>query len=260
MDEALVKFVFGLVAVVVAITLVVYAIFIAIAIAAFVTMLICGVISFLSANFKKPLVHAQRTHEAFVWSLGWASVLTTGCMLGSFALFWALALYQGDALGSHMSAKYGEVYDFKGFALNVYNWLLVGAYPFFIKMAAVIFITNRVAVLGGREWWLGAIPFVGGALISFIVDHWELVLTAVTSHPHLEKLGQEAWAVLRLPVDLAMQGINKPDLVIQWGVSKFKESDGSMFKISEVLYPTIFSVLAALFGLRGVTGNIDASN
>jgi hypothetical protein len=48
-------------------------------------------------------------------------------------------------------------------------------------------------------------------------------------------------------------------LAIQWGVNKFKESDASMFKIAE-LYPTIFSVLAAVFGLRALAGNVDASN
>jgi hypothetical protein len=259
MDEDFVKFMFGFVAVVVGIGLVIYAIMIAIAAAAFVAMLVAGIMSVkIVQNETGRLVKAESAPVAFILSLGWASVLTTGCILGSFALFWALALSEGDALGSHMSGKYGEVYDFKGFMLNVYNWLIVGAYAFFLKTAIVIYLANRIFVArnSGGGTWLGIIPAVAAMLIFFLADHWELVLKGLNSRDHLETLWHELRAVIMSPIELGLELLRNPDAVLRSSIEKFKESDGSIFKLGKE-FPKIFWVIAIAYGVRALTGNID---
>jgi hypothetical protein len=253
--DGLIKFVLICVAVVA----VIYAIFIAIAVAAFTAMLLAGLISvYIVKSGAKTLVQTQQGLGAFILSLGWASVLTTGCILGSFALFWALAMSEGQAFGQHMEQRYGEVYDFRGLILALDNWLLVGAYAFFFKTTAALYLANRIFIArkSGGDAWLGIIPPIGAMFIFFLAEHWELVLNALASRPHLERLGQELWAVIMLPVDLAVQAIRNPDAVIQWGVKKFKESDGSMFKLA-ALFPTIFWIIAVAFGLRALTGTAE---
>src|SRR5215813_2447908 len=237
MDD-LIKFVLGF-ALVVAI---IYAIFLAIALAAFVAMLLAGVISFnIVKSGAKGLVKAGPAPRAMMLSLAWASVVTTGCILGSFALVWALALSAGDDFGHHMSQRYGEVYDFRGFTLGFYNWILVGAYAFFFKAAAIIYLANRIFIArnSGGHAWLGVVPPLLAMLIFFCTEHWDLVVNALTNRPHAGRLWEELWVVIMAPVELALQAIRNPDALIQSGIQKFKESDGSIFRLGKD-FPKIF--------------------
>jgi hypothetical protein len=256
--EDLFKFLFVIVAAVVVIVAVLYAIFTAIAIAAWTAMFLAGVFSFYTVKSDlKGLVQTKQPLHAFILSLAWASVLTTGCILGSFPLLWTFTFFEEQASYiQHFEQSYGEGYDVKGFLLCMYNWLLVGAYGFFFKTTVAIFVANRtfIARQRGGNAWLGIIPPIGAMLIFFFAEHWDLVTNALASHPHLERLVQELWAAIILPVDLAIQAITNPDAVVQWGISKFRNSDGSIFRLASDLNPTIFSIIAFAFGIRALTG------
>ncbi len=242
----------------IAIAVVLYLIALAIAITAFVAMLLAGILSVYIVKSARALVREDRPGPALALSLAWASVLTVGCILGSFALFVASANAFGDEFVRQMERTYGEIYDFQGFLLFVDNWILGSAHAFFVKTTAAIYLANRVFIarrLGG-DAWLGIVPPLGAMVIFFAAEHWELILGAFSSRSHLERLALEAWQTIYLPVDLAIGVVKNPDAVVQWGIMKFKQSNGSLFKLAS-LFPTIFWIIAIAFGIKALAQSTD---
>lgn len=151
---------------------------------ALLTMLFAGLISiYMVKTSSKRLVLDSEPGPALLASLAWAATLSSGCVLGSFPLVIALNEWFGPAYADSIMQKHTAYFEgFPGFLLYLDSWLLSAAYLFFIKATLCIYLANRVSVATrtGREGeWFNIVPPLGGMMIFFVFEKWQLILDVV---------------------------------------------------------------------------------
>ena len=255
MDEFFVKLIGG----VLVLAVVVYIVIFAVLGAALIACICLGFVSVFIVKSAKALVRENEVGSALLMSSGWAAVLTVGCILGSFGLLWSMSFALGQSYSASMMRSY-ELHDGGGFWsiwMFLDQWIIMGAYLFFAKTAAALYLANRVFLArrnGGRSW-LGVVPPIGAMLLFFTVDHWPLVGTAIRAPTvdNLTVLLREFWSLIYLPFDLVTKAFTNPDAVLNWAKEKIISSNGSMFKLA-TLFPSVFGLLALAALSKALTG------
>jgi hypothetical protein len=223
-------------------------------VAAIVAMIAIGVVSLLLVKSGSPVVNEPDPVRALGHALGWSSVVTVGCIIGSLGL---LVLWTGTttAGAADFRNRYGIAHDFMGYMLVLESWVLGQSYAFFGKTAAALYLANRVGVArsgGGRDW-LGVIPPLFAMALFFVGEHWDLVSRFFTSFDGgaAQELRAKFVAMVRLPYDLAVRSIENPQYLSSWAIERLRASDGSFFKLAS-LYPTFFLIFAAAMLIKGL--------
>jgi len=257
MDEAFAKLIGGLIVFFV----VLYVVMWVIAIAVVVASLCIGIVAFLATKSKKALVFEHEAGPAFLMALAWSSVLTVGCMIGSFGLLSSLS----TLLGTTFEQKMVQAYDLPEYGtpwsawIFLDKWLMTGAYAFWAKTALLLYFANRVHLARGPNAaggaWLGVLPPLFGLAVFALADHWELVVRVLTSPTavNASALIDAVWKTSVVePIEIARQALVAPDAVFAWLKERIVASDGSFFRLK--LFPLVFWVIALAFTCMAIGG------
>lgn len=270
MDEGFVKFIgwlFGFFAIL-------YLVMLIVAVAVVVASLCVGLVAFLATKSTKALVTDDKPADAFMMAIEWSSVLTVGCIVGSFGLLVSLSALLGADFSNRIAnldsriANAHRVGDLGGiwtFWIFLEAWIMPGAYRFWLKTAAVLYIANRVYVArkvnSGSNVWLQILPPLFALAIFAMEDHWDLFLRVLVdpTSDHMMVAATHFWnSVFIEPIDLLGRAVSAPDSVFVWLGQRVISSDGSLFKLK--LLPLIFWILTVAFASKAVWGTLTAQD
>jgi hypothetical protein len=255
MDEALGKLFGGIVICLV----VIYVVLWVVAIAMVLASLCVGIVAFLATKSRKALVLEEEPGPAFVMALGWSSVLTVGCMIGSLGLLSSLSTLLGTAFEQQMVHAYGLPQYGTAWSAWIFldKWLMTGAYVFWAKTVLLLYFANRVHLARGSDAesyaWLGVLPPLFGLAVFAVADHWELVLRLLAgpTASNASVLMHALWNTIIIePIELARQALIAPDTVFAWLKERIVASEGSFFRLK--LFSFIFWIIALAFTCRAI--------
>jgi hypothetical protein len=237
------------------IVLVLYIITIVIYIGTLIAFIFLGAISVLTAKSNRALVQDEDTLTASASSLLWAGALTTGCIIGSVGLYELMRYIWGDSIDASFAREYGVSHSFLGSLLVLEKWILKDAYWFFIKVAGLLYVSNRVfwTRRSGGSIFMIVLPPTLGFILFFAYANWSDIYDILTdmSYRSLASIYSAFTDAIYLPIELTKKFLRNPEYMYTWSLQRVRDSQGSIFRLASLM-PTIFFVIAGVFLLRSI--------
>lgn len=217
----------------------------------YISILFLCVFAVYAVKTGRPLIHTKSVSLAVVLSIYNAICLTGAIAIGSYLLAQA-------ARPELFAGLYNET--FVGWRLNLDLWIVNDSIEFCVKLALVLFFSNRISVASSAiGWsWLSVIAPLFAMIVYSVIASKENVMILMFE-PSIEIVGVIVNGTLNSlyeSVDLIRLIFIDPIKAIEWVNNKVVSDWPNLFKIMQ-LYPTIFFVYIASLLLRNFIGFVQ---